>query len=167
MATSDTFSFTKGYSFSFEENGKEIVAWFSALSGLEKVFVDGELIVSQRNLSARSATAFRIGHDEYATNMQAVSLVKGPFICTLNKNGRPHKRQKLVFPRAELGFLKILLYLALGVLVGMFSTGARDLLALPGWSVWPILIGMGGLSLWAMYRLGVSKKPVIEDEDIP
>ena len=53
-----SFSFLKGYSFLFDDDGRKIEAWFSALSGLEKVFVDGDLISSKRNVSTQTSNNF-------------------------------------------------------------------------------------------------------------
>jgi len=100
-------SLIKGFSFSFEDDGKEIKAWFSAISGLEKVYVDGELVSSQRNLSSKSSCIFSIGPNEYSVNMKAVSLLEGPYVCTLNKNGKEYKRQKLLQSRNKPFFVWI------------------------------------------------------------
>ena len=97
MSKQGVFSITKGYHFTFEDEGSKIKAWFSSLSGLEKIYVNGELISSQRNLSKNSFNTFKIGENEYSTNMQAISLIKGPYVCTLSKNGQVYKRQKLLF----------------------------------------------------------------------
>lgn len=86
-----------GYSFVFNQDGKQIEAWFSALSGLEKITVDGVLIAKRRNLSVNSKNVFAIGGDNYATNLQAVNVLTGPFICTLTKNSKAVKRQKLLY----------------------------------------------------------------------
>lgn len=90
-------SIFQGYSFVFNQDGKQIEAWFSALSGLEKITVDGVLVSKRRNLSINSKNAFAIGHDEYTTNLQAVNVLTGPFVCTLSKNNKAVKRQKLLF----------------------------------------------------------------------
>lgn len=86
-----------GYSFVFNQDGKHIEAWFSALSGAEKIYVDGVLISKRRNLSVNSKNAFVIGTDNYATSLQAVNVLTGPFVCTLTKNNKAVKRQKLLF----------------------------------------------------------------------
>lgn len=90
-----------GYSFVFNQDGKQIEAWFSALSGLEKITVDGVLIAKRRNLSVNSKNVFAIGGDNYATNLQTVNVLTGPFICTLIKNNKAVKRQKLLLSAAN------------------------------------------------------------------
>jgi len=86
-----------GYTFVFNQDGKQIEAWFSALSGLEKVSVDGVLVSKRRNLSINSKNVFAIGGDNYATSLQAVNVLAGPFVCTLIKNNKAVKRQKLLY----------------------------------------------------------------------
>ncbi len=90
-----------GYSFVFNQDGKQIEAWFSALSGLEKITVDGVLISKRRNFSVNSKNEFAIGSDKYATSLQAVNVLTGPFVCTLTKNSKAVKRQKLLFSAAS------------------------------------------------------------------
>ncbi|WP_299467715.1 hypothetical protein, partial [uncultured Gimesia sp.] len=97
MSKPKAFSFLKGYSFSFEDDGRTIEAWFSSLSGLQKVFVDGTLLSSQRSVSTESSHSFMIGDDRYTTTTKIVSLSKGPLVCTLSKNGKDLKRQKLIY----------------------------------------------------------------------
>lgn len=86
-----------GYSFLFDCDGKQIEAWYSALSGMEKISVDGVLISKRRSLSVNSKHEFAIGGENYATNLQAVNVLAGPFVCTLTKNNKAIKRQKLVY----------------------------------------------------------------------
>ena len=86
-----------GYTFVFNQDGKQIEAWFSALSGLEKVSVDGVLVSKRHNLSINSKNAFAISGDNYATSLQAVNVLTGPFVCTLTKNNKAVKRQKLLY----------------------------------------------------------------------
>ncbi|QDV17303.1 hypothetical protein Pan153_19380 [Gimesia panareensis] len=100
MSEKKSFSLLNGYSFSFEDEGRNIEAWFSALSGQEKVFVEGTLVSSKINLGAVSSHDFSIAEDSYSTRMNAVDLIWGPYICTLCKNGKEIRRQKLVFPPA-------------------------------------------------------------------
>ena len=118
MSKQKEFSYWKGFSFSFEDGEIQIEAWFSALSGLEKIFVDGELISSKRNLSSNSTHTFKVDDNEYSTNIQAVSVFRGPFVCTLSKNEEAYKRQKLVFPKAKNRYLEYLFAIGVGAAFG-------------------------------------------------
>lgn len=100
MSEKKSFSFLKGYSFSFEDEGRKIESWFSALSGQEKVFMDGTLVSSKINISKAAFHEFSIAEDSYSTKLTTVDPFRGPFECTLSKNGKEIKRQKLIFPPA-------------------------------------------------------------------
>lgn len=162
------FSLIKGYSFTFQEAGHQIKAWYSVFSGLEKVYVDGELVSSQRNLSTNSTNTFKIGENEYSTNLQAISLLKGPFVCTLSKNGVFYKRQKLIFPKLvqrkdRMHLLLILLFCAGS---GVAFAIAKDFWQLPNYFLF-IFLGVIFLVVY-LYSLKTSKGsgPVIEEENI-
>lgn len=166
MSKEKAFSLTKGYSFLFEDEGKKIETWFSALSGLEKVYVDGELVSSQRNLSTDSSNVFSIGPNEYSTNMKAVSLLKGPFVCTLIKNGKEYKRQKLVFPKvpAQVSRLSFLVRFISCIILGGLFGFVSFYFQLPKESIYIFSVAL----VVFFYRLGAYKgaAPVIEDEEI-
>jgi hypothetical protein len=163
MRKKRTFSIIKGYSFEFQEEGHQIEAWFSALSGLEKVYIDGELVSSQRNLSKNSTNTFKIGVNEYSTNMKVISLLKGPFVCTLSKNGFIYRRQKLIFPNVKRNLLLMLLF-CIGLSVAFEM--AKKYLQLQNESVYIFIILI--ISLIFIFNLKTSKdsKPVIEEEAI-
>jgi hypothetical protein len=168
MSKEKTFSLRKGFTFSFEDEGSTIDAWFSAFTGLEKVYVNGELISSQRNLSTDSTNSFNIGVNQYSTNLNAESILKGPFVCTLSKNGDAYKRQRLLFPKAKpsskgMSFLvSFLLFLVLGVLFGL----ARSYWQLPSESIY-IFIAVLSLMAFPFYsRKYKGTGPVIENEEI-
>ncbi len=128
MSLNDTFSCIKGYVFSFEDNNNHIIAWFSALSGREKVFVNKELVASNWNFSKNSSNTFEVNDDVYSTSLEVKSLLKGPIICTLIKNSKPYKRKKLVFQREgskgsnKAFFLRLLPYLVLGLVLGFIGS---------------------------------------------
>lgn len=109
-----------GYSFVFNQDGKQIEAWFSALSGLEKITVDGVLVSKRRNLSINSKNVFAIGSDEYATSLQTVNVLTGPFICTLTKNSKAVKRQKLLYSASN-SKLPLMLIVLFGFIGGFNS----------------------------------------------
>ena len=168
MSKEKTFSLRKGFSFSFEDEGNTIDAWFSAFSGLEKVYVNEELISSQRNLSTDSTNSFNIGVNEYSTNLNAVSLLKGPFVCTLSKNGDAYKRQRLLFPKATpsskgMSFLiSFMLFIVLGVLFGL----ARSYWQLPSESIYIFIAVLSVIAFPFYSRKYKGTGLVIENEEI-
>lgn len=170
MVEDDSFSCTRGYSFSFEDNGNIINAWFSAFSGKEKVFVNGKLISSQRNFSKNSVNTFTLNDDTYSTTLNVESLLKGPFICTLTKNNKPYKRKKLIFQNlGKNGNMKsfiygIIPYIILGLILGV----AELYFQLSDMVVWGIIIGV--VFLHSIYDKKTKKhndrKPKIIEEEI-
>lgn len=98
MSDKKPFGFLKGYSFSFEDEGRKIESWFSFLSGQEKVFVNEAQVSSKINISKEAFHEFSIADDRYSIRLNIVDLIRGPFECTLSKNGKEIKRQKLIFP---------------------------------------------------------------------
>jgi len=168
MSKEKIFSLRKGFTFSFEDEGNTIDAWFSAFSGLEKVYVNGDLISSQRNLSTDSTNSFNVGANEYSTNLNVASLLKGPFLCTLSKNGDAYRRQRLLFPKAKPSskwksfLVSFLLFLVLGILFGL----ARSYWQLPSESIY-IFIAVLSVIVFPFYSEKYKGTgPVIENEKI-
>lgn len=88
---------TEGYSITFED-GENIIKFKCTLNGLEEVFVNNELVASQKNLlSKNSELNFTVQEIEYAINIEVHSLLTGTTTCTLLKNGIPYKRKKVLF----------------------------------------------------------------------
>lgn len=168
MSKKTVFSFTKGYTFTFEDEGNTIEVWFSGLSGLERVYVNGELVCSQRNLSTDSTNSFSIGGNDYSTTLTAVSLLKGPFVCTLSKNGKAYMRQKLTFTKANSSSKKLsyVLLFSFYIFASALFEFIRSYWQLPKESIYvfaPLLI-----FIVIAYQLknGKGKKFVIENDEI-
>lgn len=164
MANNKVASLLRGYSFSFEDEGNQIKAWFSALSGLEQVYVNGKLVASQRNFSKKSSNTFSISGNEYSTSMAAISILKGPFVCTLTKNGRVLKRQKLIFPDPEKKnqpfFTRLWFWLIVGATFGVI----KALLNLGDWTLF-VFTGTAFLFMLIYYvKYNRSYQPFIEED---
>ena len=94
------------YSFSFEDEGVWIQAWFGAISTRARIYVDGKLVYSRWIYQPNSPHAFQFGGNEYAI-VTATNLIKDrPWTCTLCKNGSELKRQRLIIP----GFRSIIIF---------------------------------------------------------
>ena len=152
-------SFFHGYSFKFRHNENEIVAWYGAFSGMEKVSVNGSLQAIQRDFRRNTKNIFIIDGEKYTTQLDVKSLLKGPITCTLYHKEVPLKRQHLVYPD------NTLLLCVVYFLIGVFS--ARWALVMSnnfGWSIWVFwlfLIPMySGLFYWLPFWY-----PYIEDEE--
>ena len=166
MTQGQTFSYIKGYSFHFDDQGHQIEAWFSCLSGREKLLVDGELIKQQRSISRHSVTGFTIDGQAYKLNMDVVSLLTGPFVCTLSKNGQPIKRQKLVFPESDKdsakspGNWKLLPLMAAGAVAGFaMASGQLTIAETIAASIALLVPG-----IFFAKRNGAFPRPIIEEE---
>ncbi|MEQ8289954.1 MAG: hypothetical protein RIB78_09535 [Gammaproteobacteria bacterium] len=73
----------KGYDFRFDFNGLSFRAGGSPLSGKEYVYVDGELISSQRSISTLSTHEFAIHSDHYRLELEVLDKSKGELACRL------------------------------------------------------------------------------------
>lgn len=93
----DAFSITKGLSFYFDDEGAEIYARFSTLTGLEEIHIDGNLAYSKRNFSIDSSIRFTSGKTRYKITLIPIDPFKGPIVCTLSKDGTEYQRQIMVF----------------------------------------------------------------------
>jgi len=156
----EPFSLIRGYSFTFEYKGHRIKAWFSALTGAEKVFVDGELVSSQRNFKRDTKNTFILDEEEYSTSLSVTSIIKGPFTCELLKKGIPVKRQHLIFPVSSSSNTKVIMrflfYLLLGVGFGITQTHLH-------WPMWYAVIFIG-----IIFVIGLANRkkhmPIIKEE---
>lgn len=166
MCNDKQFSFSKGYSFQFLEGEYQIQAWFSSFSGREKVFVNGNLVANQRNYSADSTNSFVVNENSYATNLYVGNLFKGPFTCTLYKNGEPYKRQKLIFPRAKGGALANLFDFAIFLFLGISYGFAYSYFELPSYSLFIFMIAIIFLSFSSKIPGNQKTNPIIENENI-
>jgi len=175
MSKPKAFSFLKGYSFSFEDDGRTIEAWFSSLSGLQKVFVDGTLLSSQRSVSTESSHSFMIGDDRYTTTTKIVSLSKGPLVCTLSKNGKDLKRQKLIYPphqndlSSTAYWFKLLIYLVITLMVLAFIlvfAVAYWRLSFESFKILLLFLAVMAFSVVAYYLRKFAVETEIVDEEI-
>lgn len=151
---SASVSFTKGYSFFFKYNNHLIEAWFSMVSGAEKVFVDGKLVSEQRNYKRHSTSSFNIDGDVLSTSLTAVSLLKGPYICTLAKDGIAINKKTLKF--SQVSFLIFALYIFFGLSFGF----AHDYFQWPSWTLFLAV----ALLLFSGFLRRNKHQPVIEEE---
>ena len=173
MSNTDSFSFLRGYSFSFEDNGNTIKAWFSSLTGKEKVFVNNQLVSSQRNLSKNSSNHFSIKDDNYSTSIIVKSIFTGPITCTLIKNNTPFKRKKLIFKNIEhvnkhSYALRLIAYVTLGLLLGFLLKPISSYLQLPETVIFTSAFLVIFIAIYFNYRFNKKSfhKPSFIEEDI-
>lgn len=91
------FSFSQGINFIFSVDGQEIRVWISSISGLQKVYVNRQVVAQTRSLTMNSECVFQLGSQEYTVRVTSVSLRKGPFYCALFKSNQEIARKRLTF----------------------------------------------------------------------
>ena len=170
MINSRTQSLFHGYHIPFEDNESSIDYWFSAWSGKEKVFVDGNLVSSKRNYSKKSKHTFSIGSDRYSLDMNVTQLLTGTTTCSLEKNGnrlkqfrwsllKPKKNRILSGPMKAI-ILYIFFFVLYGALLhgGMYFELPRKVIL---WSIGTLLI----VIIYYIYTYGDGSKPDIEEQN--
>lgn len=77
-------SYLGGYWFIFSDEGRQIAAWGSTLTGLERVYVDGVQVSERRKFAAESAHDFSAGGHRYGVSFE----VEKPILrCRLGRDG--------------------------------------------------------------------------------
>jgi len=102
MNKDENLNLKEGLLFTFDDLDNQIELKCSPYSGLEEVFVNGELVTSKRSYSKNSTVNFDIGKNAYTLNLKTDSLLKGPITCTLSRNGTPQKKKQIVIIPPEI-----------------------------------------------------------------
>lgn len=166
------FSFRHGYSFVFEDNGQQIRLWCSAFSGLEKLYLNDELLDTRRRFARQAATQFFVGPDEYTVNLNTISMLRGPHDCMLSKNGLPIKKKRLVFPDvcSRKKGIRFLPMFTISLLAGVVFGTIKSLAGWPGYSLLFFILGVYGFWTLLDRRLGAvpipKPRPRIEDVEL-
>ncbi len=100
------FSYLSGYYFTFDYKGEEIIAWYSCLTGLERVYVNGEAISQSRSFQIKRETNFQLDGINYAVLMAPVGAFEGPYKCELFVNGQLKQRKHLLLSSDKSSFFK-------------------------------------------------------------
>jgi len=95
----DKFSLRKGIDLNYQDEGNHIKVWASAISGMEKVYANGKEVSCKRGLSGKSNHIFVINNINYKISFDVDSLTKGPYHCTLYKNGKAIRRKTITFDK--------------------------------------------------------------------
>jgi len=121
--------------FVFHDGEHIIRAWGSSFSGLERVYVDDEVVSEQRNLKRSSGHAFAIDSDRYVVRFVVVNLLKGQLNCRLLKNGDLLKSIVSGYVGTMFSFSGFLLSVVAAGLVA----GSAAFLQLPPWLAVPCI----------------------------
>jgi hypothetical protein len=85
--TDGTVRFSKGYNYSFEENGHSIHLHCSAVNGRERLYVDNKIASKKWSFRRKSIHMFSLEKDSYEVELHVVDILRGETHCTLIKNG--------------------------------------------------------------------------------
>ena len=85
--TSGVFSYFGGSRFTFTDQGREIVAWGSSVTGLERVFVDGTVVSEHRSFRRATPHDFAIGEQRYRVTFDLATRERGDIRCSLERDG--------------------------------------------------------------------------------
>jgi hypothetical protein len=110
-------SLKHGYWFYFEDEGSQIVAFASALSGKEVVFVDDEIVSSRHNFRLKATHSFEHKGHQYELIIALENLFKGTINCSLQKDGGLLNKTSKSFHQRSLKKL-FLVSLCIGALCG-------------------------------------------------
>ncbi len=116
----------KGYRFYFTDNDDSIVAYGSALSGKEIVYLNGQVVSEIRSIRRSSEHHFSQNGINYRLRFTMTDLIRGTLECELYRDDELVSRQRqswMDLASDSKGFTKAILFLLLcfagGLLVGM------------------------------------------------
>lgn len=122
LPTESVASIKDGFWFVFRSGNHFIRAWGSSATGMERVYVDENLVSERRTVSKDSVHSFSVGGEDYAIAFKTTSILKGDLQCRLFKNGTVIKAYMLKFVKAKL-ISGDSLPIALGRLALLFLVG--------------------------------------------
>ncbi|MEM9102768.1 MAG: hypothetical protein AAGB12_10640 [Pseudomonadota bacterium] len=157
----DQFSFKAGIKLVYEYKGRSITLWFSAFSGLEQVFIDGQLIVSKRSFLPTSSNEFEVDGELFKYNFNS-SLFKGSYACTLYKNHLPFKRKKIVFPKKSSSIKKQFFNTIFHFFIGFLLAIILLKLQMPYWSVFLFILIISFIISYSL-KSEAEKPQIIEE----
>lgn len=101
MEQESSFSWIHGVSFCFSVGRHNVEAWYSSISGAERLSVDSKIVYSQRSFSANSSNTFDLDGVEYAVRLRVGSLfiqirLWGSRNTLAKQKDRCHKRLKFL-----------------------------------------------------------------------
>ena len=167
----DEATLLKGHWWAFDCDGDEITIHGSSFSGMERVYINDELVFAERSISICSRHQFVHEDQEYKVHLSLVSLSKGDIECLLIKNGHIVGRKTTglynshKYNSHKLSFTKnLLIPLGLGGIIGMYFLADRRGIfeKIPSVETTPIyagvlaLIAAAGVLYWRRVKAKVS-----------
>lgn len=78
---------TKGMYFRFIDGENSIEACFASFSGVEKIYLNENLISEAKGYGLSSSHEFASEQQSYKLELQSISLLKGEMRCSLHRDG--------------------------------------------------------------------------------
>lgn len=165
-----------GLSLNFQQDGSIITAWYSYLSGKEKLFVNEMLVTSRRNYGYYSRVYFDHEGHKYSIRLENPLTTDGKLFCTLSKNGKDVQRKKVQLEQNSAvlsGYCHGLLQLAaMSTLILTLCLSVGVLSAYFQWSTWLsyalvlVIVGFGVSQLCLNIYRQQRQKVNIEDDTL-
>lgn len=114
-------SLTQGYWFYFDDEGTQIAAHGSALSGKEIVFIDGEIASTKRSFRRKSNHDFEYKGRNYQIVFFMESILNGTLYCSLYKAGELLSTTSKSYSMKTFSWKTFLTAMAVGAICG-YST---------------------------------------------
>ena len=126
-------SVKNGAWFVFPMQGYTIRVWGSLLTGIERVYVDDQIVSEHRSLGKLSEHRFSRNGEDFLATYTTVSLLRGPLECRLFRGGtlvgalRASFKSQWSYSHDD--FLRLIVFIVGGALVGL-------LVAVFKWPLW-------------------------------
>jgi len=114
----DDVSLSNGYWFYFDDEGTQIAAHGSALSGKETVYVDREIASTKRSYKRTSTHDFQYKGHNYQVVFFMESMLKGTLSCSLYKDGKPLSTTRKSYSIKSFGWKIFFISMAIGAAFG-------------------------------------------------
>ncbi len=119
----------RGVWFVFQDGSDVIRAWSSGLTGMERVYVNDELVSQKRSAGLKSEHEFSINGDQFKISFNVISVLKGELLCSLGKNNTMIKKLRTRFNSTAYSFMVSLILIIIFALYAILSL----YFAIPRW----------------------------------
>lgn len=148
-----------GLWFVFPLGERTIHAWGGA-SGLERVYLDGQMVSEHRSVGRLSTHALSIDGQVHEVAFRTLSYLKAHVECTLLRNNEVIKTISVRYVHQAAAAKHLLLIVAAGAAIGVAAGFMK-------WPLWPVFILLGGLLLvQARTRPKAESAFVFEDRSV-
>jgi len=115
-------SITKGVTFAFEDQGKEIEVTCSLFSGKQTIYVNGKQVFSTHSFRLKSCQSFTSDNEDYEVELELENLLTHKIRCTLIKNGAHLKTQHFGLLSTKYALMIFMMFFVGGALSGFITS---------------------------------------------